>query len=176
MAPSEISRDQLRELMNAVQISGNLEHLRLEHSQFIDYLAALVTFMGGPVDSVDAFLSDIPDHSRTDHQVWWLRGNTIGSLVVQAHKGAEGQQEPAEVSGYVRPLSSIKRVEFGDVDFVYPRFGGREIPEVRPTVRIHLDDKVVVVHVAGRGSEGGRDQAERFISRLLTKLSTLGSA
>ncbi|OBA94965.1 hypothetical protein A5668_08615 [Mycolicibacterium fortuitum] len=175
MTSTAISREHIGELMDAVHASGRLESLRLEQYQLVDYLAALHTFMGGPLGSVDAFLSDIQEPSATEHRVWWLRGNTIGSLVVQAHQGTEGQPEQAQVTGYVRHLSAVKRVDIDKADFQYDQFGDG-IPEVKPSVRILLGDEEIVVSVAGRLSERDRAQAAGFISQLLNQLAALGSS
>ncbi|WP_133057861.1 hypothetical protein [Mycolicibacterium conceptionense] len=172
MTSTEISREHIGELMDAVRASGHLEHLRLDEWQLIDYLAALHTFMGGPLSSVDAFVSDIQESSATEHRVWWLRGNTIGSLAVQAHQGPEGQREQAQVMGYVRHLSAVKRIDIDKADFQYDQFGNG-IPEVKPSVRILLDDEEIVVSAAGRLSQREKAQATGFISQLLKQLAAL---
>lgn len=178
MTTVEIDRGQISSLMKAVRVAGPLDHLRLDDQAFVEFAAALRDFMGGPLESVDAFLTEIPDTSASSHRVFWLRSNTIGSLVVQAHSGVEGERAPAEVAGWIRHLSSVRQVEILKAKFNYPPFGGREIPEVRPTVRLQFDDDeiVVVVAVSDRVGDAARDQANNFVSQLLDNLAAVGKA
>lgn len=172
----KLEQAQINEVLQAVELAGPLDHLSLTEFAYVDFAAALIMFMGGPLTSVDAFVAQIPDFSRAEHEVFWLRGKSIGRLVVQAHKGPQGQEEPAEIAGSVRSLSDVERVEISAADFVYDRMGPR-IPEVRPTVIVHFNDgQKLEISVAKRKDRPARDQATKFISSLLDQLTTLGKA
>ena len=170
MVIKEIDARSIGGLRDAVQAAGPLTHLGLIHGEFLEFLHALAWFMGGPVDTVDAFLTEVPDPAAKEHRVYWLRGNSISSLAVGAHQGAQGVDEghPIKLTGWVRPISDIKRVHVQDVGFQWSWGEARGIPEeVRPTVQIHLDDRDIVIGAAGRTTQGARDQAATFISRLV---------
>lgn len=172
MVTTGISRDETIELMKAVQVAGSLEHLRLTDWQFADFLAALAVFIGGPLGTADAFLTEVPDPDKAEHQVFWIRGNTIGALTVAAHGGPEGANEPAVVAGHIRHVSDIVKLEIKGAAFVYSQMGGHA-PEVRPNVHIHLADQVITVDIAARKNEGARHQASAFIACLQDKLAAL---
>ena len=172
MVMTGISRDETIELMKAVQVAGRLEHLRLTDWQFTDFLTALSIFIGGPLGTADAFLTEVPDPDKAEHQVFWIRGNTIGALTVNAHVGPEGANGPAVVAGHIRHLSDVVKVEIEGAKFVYSQMGGHA-PEVRPNVRIHLADQVITVDVDARKDERARQQASAFIACLQDKLAAL---
>lgn len=164
----EISPQQIGALKNAVVAAGATEYLGLPPQQFDEYIHALAWFMGGPLDSVDAFVTQVPGTvtemggDANQHRVYWLRGDAIGSLAVGRTESAEG---PLQLSGYVRPVSDIRRLDFRNAQFCWPTQGGP--PEVRPeVVRIRFDDLAVAVTVAGRPNQEARDQALSFISSL----------
>ncbi len=164
----EISPKQIGALKEAVVAAGATERLGLPPQQFDEYIHALAWFMGGPLDSVDAFVTQVPGTvtemggDANQHRVYWLRGNAIGSLAVSR---AESDEDPLELSGYVRPVSDIRRLDFRNAQFCWPPHGGP--PEVRPeVVRIHFDDLAIAVTVAGRPNQKARDQALSFINSL----------
>ena len=150
---------------------GPLDHLRLTDAEYKEFLHALAWFMGGHLESVDAFLTEVPA-TADEHRVYWLRGNSIGSLAVSAHKGPQGQDEQTRLRGYVRPTSDIRRIELQDVQIEWLRSGFERFPDMRPTVRIHFEDDAIAVSVAGRTSEAARKQAVTFIDRLMAVLAT----
>ena len=163
----EISPKQVGALKDAV-VAGATERLGLPPQRFDEYIHALAWFMGGSLDSVDAFVTQVPGTitemggDANQHRVYWLRGNAIGSLAVGQ---AESDEDPLELSGYVRPVSDIRRLDFRDAQFDWPPHGGP--PEVRPeVVRIHFDDLAIAVTVAGRPDQEARDQALSFIDSL----------
>jgi hypothetical protein len=165
----EISPRQVGALKDAVVAAGATERLGLPPQQFDEYIHALAWFMGGSLDSVEAFVAQVPGTvtemsggDANQHRVYWLRGNAIGSLAVGEAKSDEG---PLELSGYVRPVSDIRRLDFRGAQFYWPPHGGP--PEVRPeVVRIHFDDLAIAVTVAGRPDQTARDQALSFIDSL----------
>lgn len=164
----EISPKQVGALKDAVVAAGATERLGLPPQQFNEYIHALAWFMGGSLDSVEAFVTQVPGTitemggDANQHRVYWLRGNAIGSLAVSEAKSDEG---PLELSGYVRPVSDIRRLDFRGAQFYRPPHGGP--PEVRPeVVRIHFDDLAIAVTVAGRPDQTARDQALSFIDSL----------
>jgi len=166
----EIDERAIAGLRNAVQAAGLLTHLGLTHGEFLEFLNALAWFIGGPVDAADAFLTEVPDPAAREHRVYWLRGNSIGSLAVGMHQGATGVDEgyPIKLNGWVRPISDIKRIDVLDVGVQWSWSRADGAPEdVRPTVQVHLDDLDIGIGAAGRTSQGAREQASTFIAYLL---------
>lgn len=164
----EISPKQVGALKEAVVAAGTQERLGLPPQRFDEYIHALAWFMGGSLDSVDAFVSQVPGTvtemggDANQHRVYWLRGNAIGSFAVSP---SESNDDPLALSGYVRPVSDIRRIDFRGAQFEWPPHGGQ--PEVRPDlVRVHFDDLAIVVTVTGRPDQRARDQALSFIDSL----------
>jgi hypothetical protein len=171
MAIKEIDERSIAGLRDAVQAAGPLTHLGLLHGEFLEFLNALAWFMGGPVDTVDAFLTEVPDPTAQEHRVYWLRGNSIGSLTIEAHQGAQGVDEghPTKMTGWVRPVSDIKRLDVQEIGFQWSWGEVKGTPEeVRPTVQIHLDGRDIVIGADWPNQpKAARDQAAKFIARLV---------
>ncbi len=166
----EIDERSIGALRDAVQAAGPLTHLGHTYGEFLEFLNALAWLMGGPVDTVDAFLTEVPDPAEQEHRVYWLRGNSIGSLTVGMHQGAQGVDEghPIKLTGWVRPVSDIKRVDVQNFGFQWSWGEIKGSPEeVRPTVQIHVDGCDILIGAAGRTNQRARDQATKFIGRLL---------
>jgi hypothetical protein len=164
-----ITPKQVGALKDAVAVAGSLDYVGLLPKQLNEFIYALVWFMGGPLESVDAFVTQVPGTitqmpggDPNQHRVYWLRGNTIGSLAVGP---AESQQAPPRLSGYLRPISDIRRLELRDAEFYWAPEGGNE-PEVRPDVRIHFDDLAIGFQVAIRSNQESRDQVAAFVDAL----------
>jgi len=164
----EISPKQVSALEDAVVAAGAQECLGLPPQRFDEYIHALAWFMGGSLDSVDAFITQVPGTitemggDANQHRVYWLRGNAIGSLAVGQ---GESDEDPLELSGYIRPVSDIRRLDFRNAQFHWRPHGGQ--PEVRPElVRVHFDDLAIAVTVAGRPDQAARDQALSFVDSL----------
>jgi len=162
---ADISPKQVGALKDAVIATGAKECLGLATKKFDEYIHALAWFMGGSLDSVDGFVTQVPGTvtemggDANQHRVYWLRGNVIGSLAVSQ---AESDEDPLELNGYVRPVSDIRRLDFRAAQFHWPLDDGQ--PEVRPeVVRIHFDDLAIAVTVAGRPDQKSREQALSFI-------------
>jgi hypothetical protein len=168
MADKELDATAFSALRLAV---GSLEHLRLVHAEYLEVLHTLAWFVGGSLEGVE-LLSDVPGTSVDEHHVYWLRGKTIGCLVVGAHQGPEGDHgAKLLLNGYVRPLSDVVRLELQDMEIVWP-WGENRAPEIRPTMVIHFADDELTVDVASRTSELARAQAIAFIDRLQATLAT----
>ena len=95
------------------------------------------------------------------HRVYWPRGNTIGSLAVGQ---PESRQAPPVLSGYLRPISDIRWLDFKEVEFYWPPEGDE--PEVLSDVRIHFDDLAIGFQVNIRSNQESRDQVVTFIDAL----------
>ncbi|WP_407686014.1 hypothetical protein [Mycobacterium sp. HUMS_1102779] len=153
-------------LKRAVEACGQL-NVGFWPGQYNDFIQALSQFMGGPLDSVDAFVTGASVFEESDHEhtVMWIRGDSIGLL---AGSGRPDDNDPPEVRGWVRPVQAITHLEFRGAEF-YRDPSTRTLQEVRPTVRIHFRDDanvIVEINVAGRPDEFSRDQALAFIEVL----------
>jgi hypothetical protein len=126
--------------------------------------------MGGPLDSVDAFVTGVATvgADNGNHNVMWVLGHSIGLLTV---RGPGNDHDPPVLGGWVRPVSSIQQLEIRSAKF-YRDPRTTAIMEVRPTVQIHFHDEVIAeVSVAGRTDEVARDQAAKFIRHLQTAIA-----
>jgi hypothetical protein len=163
--------DQVEALKRAVEAWGNLNYVGLGPHQYAEFLQALGCFMGGPVDAFVGRVT-VSRASSDEYSALWLRGDSIGLLTVGKPK-KDG--DPPELSGWVRPLSSIRQLKIGGAEFYWaPGAGTNVLEEVRPTVRIHFRDEVEViveVKVAGRPDHYARGQAATFIERLQDALA-----
>lgn len=163
---------QIGALKRAVEACGSLDSLGLSPKQYTAFIQAVAWFMGGPVGSVDAFVSHVTVHdvSSAKHSVLWLRGDSISLLTVGK---AERESDPPELRGWTRPISSIRQLEIRSVDFYWPS-DTDILEEVRPTVRIHFRDDLGVIaeiKVAERPTEFAREQAVTFIRRIQQALA-----
>lgn len=148
------------ELKRAVEACGQL-NVGLYPAQYDEFIQALAEFMGGSVQSVDAFVTRVMlvGVDSDGHNVMWLVGQSIGLLTV---RGPGNDRDPPAVSGWVRSVLRIRQVEIRSAQF-YRDPGTDTIVEVRPTVQIHFDDVIAEVSVAGRTDEFSRNQAAAFI-------------
>jgi hypothetical protein len=122
-------------------------------------IQAIGAFLGGPPESVDAFVAGVDAYKALDaYNVIWLRGNSIGLL--SATPG-DSNTDPLELAGWVRPVSKIRQIEIRGVQF-YDQ-------DVWPKVRIHFDDEldtIVEVSAADALTKTAREQALNFIKRI----------
>jgi hypothetical protein len=147
---------------------GSLDHLRLTDPEYIEAIYALAWFVGRSLTEIKetVFLTDVPDPDAVEHRVYWLRGKTIGCLVIGRHQGPEGDENAKlVVSGYVRPLSDIVRLELKDLE-VHWHWGGRRVADLKPTMVVHLRGEEIVVDVASREDDFTSGRALEFVDRL----------
>jgi hypothetical protein len=174
MSEAEINAERAR--IAALKLAvGPVGRLMLTPGEYGEVVHALGWFIGGSPDSV-VFLADPPPEAGASaHHVYWLRGQTIGSFVIGAHKGAMGEYEMPSVNGYVRPISAIERLELQGIEFQAWHQGAfvDPVPDVRPTVVIHfVDGDPIIVNIAAWTNESGRKQAFAFIDSLQAALAT----
>jgi hypothetical protein len=166
LTPVELAPEEVAALKQAVEATGPIDGLW--PGQYDAYIHALASFMGGPLESVDAFVTSVAHRPRESRRVrradpaefgvLWLRGNSIGALVASP---PPQDGDPPDLGGWVRPVSKIWELEFRSAEF--------EGLEVLPTVRIHFEhdsDVIVEVRVSGREDQFARDQAATFLVRL----------
>jgi hypothetical protein len=161
------ARESVEPVRDAVQMSGPLNHLRVHPTAVTEFWVALTSFLGGSIDNADAVLTDVP--AEEEQRVFWLRGNAFGSLALKAHTGPEGANEPAVVSGYVRSLDDVLRVEVLGVKAVWPLSGG--FPTIHPDVNVHFQDEVVEIRVSERSRAATQAQAGDFVRKLFDALA-----
>jgi hypothetical protein len=155
-------RDDVKPVCDAV---GDLGHLRLHSTAATEFYVAVAAFLGGSLDKADALVADLPVDQAAEHRVYWLKGNSLGSLAVKAHAGAEGANEPAVITGFVRSLDEAK-VEILSVTAEWPFSGG--FPAIYPDVRILIADDVdVTIRVSSWDYSAGRNRAADFVAKLL---------
>ncbi|MBI5536685.1 MAG: hypothetical protein HY898_28455 [Deltaproteobacteria bacterium] len=160
------TRETIDQVRDAVLLAGRLEHLRVHQTARTEFFSIIAFALGGTLDGVDAFVSQDPDDTSGEHRVYWLRGNSFGSLALKAHNGPEGANEPAEVSGYVRSLHEIAHVEIVGATAEWPFSGG--FPTVHPDVKIHFDNgDAVTISATARSHDGARKQVAMFVEKLL---------
>ncbi len=170
LASWESSREDIEEIRKAVLLAGPLGHLRVHPTAVTEFFASIAGFVGGSLDGVDAFVTQVPDAAATEHRVFWLRGNSIGSLALQAHVGAEGANVPAVLSGYVSSLDDVLQVEILGATSEWPFSGG--FPRVSPDVSIHFrSGAVATIRVSDRSNEAAGRQACEFVSKLLDAMA-----
>jgi hypothetical protein len=169
-----LDRQAGKALQNAVEVAGSLSHLRHTSAEYMEFLYVLAWFMGGSLEATDALLTAVPDATTSEHRVYWLRGKTIGCLVVGAHQGPEGDNDQKlKVTGHIVPISDVTRFELLDVQIDWPGFsGGERIPDLSPAVKLQFRDGTgLVIDVADRTNEAARNQAATFIDRLQAALA-----
>jgi hypothetical protein len=159
-----IDAKQVGALKNAVEAGGQISGLWPK--QYTEFIQALAWFMGGPVESVDAFVPRVTVSGGAADQtfVLWLRGNSVGLLGVSTPKL---ESDPPILLGWIRPVSSVSRLEILGAEFYWAP-SSNVLEEVRPAVQICFDDDVVIrFSSADRSSQFAREQVTTFIERLV---------
>lgn len=171
MAEWEFGREEIGPIRDALLAGGPFDRVRLTNNQLSEFMSAICGFLGGSLTNADAFVTELPTDDNPELKVMWLRGNALGSLAVAAPGGPEGEvaDEPAQISGYVRPLSDVRRVEIIGAESSWP-FVNEGFPTIWPEVGIHFDDQMILIKVSGRPSAKGREQAADFVDKLLELL------
>jgi len=158
-----ITPDEFRRIRTAALTAGALEHAGIDAAAITEFCSAIAWFLGGSLDSIDAFLAQEPDTDAGEHRVLWLRGTSLGSLTLKTHSGP-GQT--ANVVGCVRSLDRVTRIEVHGIGAEWS-FSRQEAPKIRPDVSVHFDDEVIAVRTSERKDAAARAQACQFVSKLL---------
>jgi hypothetical protein len=167
-------RETIDSIRSAITATGALDYLRVHHTAIAEFYAAAAGFIGGSLDDVDAFLTNVPDPASGEHRVFWLRGNSFGSLALAAHEGPEGANLPAKISGYVRSVSDIQQVLVIGTTADWPFSGGS--PRTDPDIEVQFADGVVVpISVSSRQSSYAKEQAATFVDKLLAAVAQKSS-
>lgn len=106
---------QIGEPKKAVEACGEL-NVGFWPGQYDRFIQALADFMGGPVESVDAFVTGVSVYqdSGDKYCVMWIRGNSIGLLT---GSGSEHDNAPPLVNGWVRPVPAVSKIEHRSATF-----------------------------------------------------------
>ncbi|RFZ03863.1 hypothetical protein DSM43518_04578 [Mycobacterium marinum] len=159
---------EVERVRDAVRLAGDLNYLRVHPTAMTEFYAAIVGFLGGSLDDIDAFLTQ-PDEPDGAHRVYWLRGNSFGSLALEAHDGPDGANEPAKVSGFVRSLDDVRKVEVLGITTEWPFSGG--IPRIYPEVSVHFEDDIVTIRASQGSHAAAQRQAAEFVGKLMEAIT-----
>lgn len=155
----------------AIEAGGDVA---LWPEQYAAYIETLAWFVGGPLDSVDAFVARVQVAGGLPDQIFtlWLKGNSIGLLGVTPEPP---EQNTPKISGWIRPVASVARLSLEAAD-IYRALFMNVTEEVRPTIRIHFNDGETVEFSAAKCfSELAREQVFNFVDRLRGAIAELGS-
>jgi len=162
----EITRDFVSALLNGIiTTTDDIDYLNLSDVQLSAFLHALAWHMGGNREAVDGFVVGETDTEGGTLTVYWLAGNTLGSLTVERPDGGLNGAPP--MRGWLRLVRDVERLDL-DAGVTIDRVT-REI-DVQPIIRIHFRDRQSVEITAARDAQRRRKHAADFIEHLQARM------
>lgn len=117
--------------------------------------------MGGKQEAVDGFVVGAPDTDAGNLTVYWIRGESIGSLTLEGSDVGNAELPP--ISGWLRSAREVEQVK---LSAVVKMDSFTQVPDVRPVVLVCFRGERPIEISAGRPNERARKQAKDFIARL----------
>jgi hypothetical protein len=166
----EIAHDFVSALLDRIiTTTDDIDYLNLSDVQLSAFLHALAWHMGGSHETVDGFVVGETDTDGGALAVYWIGGNTFGSLTVERPDAGSNSAPP--MRGWLRLVREVERLDLS-AGVTMDRIT-REI-DVRPIIRIHFRDGQSVDISAAQTDQRRRKHAADFIERLQAVLRGTG--
>ncbi|BBY36307.1 hypothetical protein MMAN_04410 [Mycobacterium mantenii] len=166
----EIEQKYVAALNDGIVNATDVGYLGLTDAQFAAFLYVLAWYMGGKREGVDGFVVGAADTDARTLTVYWIAGDSIGSLTVAGTDVGNSALPP--ISGWLRSVRDVEKLALSGVVKIENVTNEKD---VRPIVLIVFRGEQPIEISADRPNERARRQARDFIARLLVLIGGLPS-